>query len=920
MRESTAVENGDCLSKLPPATAEQLNIVRILSKPGDDVDLRRLVAQLKELTSCNEDQAVTALYDCENDLERAVELLLDRFRSGADEEWHTTGKKLRAKHATEDHETSSHCHSLDGEVENERLNRSKVSSDSSGKNDSGLGYQSHPDKVSASAQSPGVQHDFSDTQSKKKDARGKMGISSPHASRTPVELGKGNSGLGPRSDPVRGSSFKRHLTQSKSTDGWDPYTEYGEWGGEAIEVVNSKASIACDFREDSSLPDGLFVDTDNPSVKTVDSLHSGESMAHSPDSDLSSKLSSLTDKESIFVSKASSKAPPPGFSSLPDAPVFIAPDLIVRASTQWKYKFGDVCSPILPSTPGVPITPRALRPPVSQTSQGNLLCTASSRPDLDSQMFSPYVSSPPSKLSNTNFTLDKSTTRGLLENPPMENNTVISNTQYPEHFSSENLPTKSPATFPTSQNSQPASAGTFGTENGTGKSGFLESSLKNYMLDNLPGEMNKLSGGDSSQNSKQVQHNLQTSTAQAQPIGSSFTHNQVHAPIQHHLPKGAIPHIPLHTSQQPLVSNPSQPHQQAAALPPGMPHFISQFAPPAYHMFNLPGGSGNAPIFDLEQLQLLQQQQRLFYDMHLQHQAATTAQSLLSSSEACSTSKSNHITGPLGHVTAANPAMRSDILAPAIGHAPQMMPPGHSYFSYPGFVVMNGYTNAFLNQQQSSQDGQVQTTGHSGSPLGQQQSQPTSSTQPYGGMKSVNTVVSYDDIFELKYGDPSKQVGYKTNSHLPSGYGSYQPHVPSTDGVGNKISASGHPVGGVLTQGFNPNTSGIGNSGPQQFSPSFYPPAAAPYLSAAVAVAAAAAASAQQQQQQQPMTGGASANSAGQPNTVGGGNQVGQGVTGPNQMHLSTNPGQPLVMGNTGPGLHHVHHQHHAHQRSVIPH
>lgn len=50
------------------------------------------------------------------------------------------------------------------------------------------------------------------------------------------------------------------------TSGWDPYTEYGEWTGEAIEVVNSNASIDEWCPEQSSLPE-LFVDTEQSTAK-----------------------------------------------------------------------------------------------------------------------------------------------------------------------------------------------------------------------------------------------------------------------------------------------------------------------------------------------------------------------------------------------------------------------------------------------------------------------------------------------------------------------------------------------------------------------------------------------------------------------------------------------------------------------------
>ena len=127
-------ENGDYLSKMPTATAEQLNIARILVKQDDEMNLRQFVIQvityyfdniflqLQELTECTEDQAVTALYDCENDLERAVELLLDKFRCGVEEEWHTSTKKGKSKQVAQTVSLKKHLIHL----HRKRLNKFRI--------------------------------------------------------------------------------------------------------------------------------------------------------------------------------------------------------------------------------------------------------------------------------------------------------------------------------------------------------------------------------------------------------------------------------------------------------------------------------------------------------------------------------------------------------------------------------------------------------------------------------------------------------------------------------------------------------------------------------------------------------------------------------------------------------------------------
>ncbi|KAA3674420.1 uncharacterized protein DEA37_0001870, partial [Paragonimus westermani] len=856
-RDFVDLDNGSCLAKMPAATAEQLNIAKILSKPGDNIDISYFVAQ--ELTSCTEDQAVTALYDCENNLERAVE---------SPNLLHCTVQFRKKTLKT-------------AGLEKQRLLEA-------------CGVSCQPKVV---LRVPRLR--FLRSKRDQRNRRNQIGKSSGLVD----EVGR-------KTEPSLSKSTSR--APAADAAGWDPYTEYGEWGGEAIEVVNSNAYIPRENPEET-LRDELFVDIENnPSQEpySTETIHSVDKTAKK-----STREEDSTD--SLFVSRVFSKQPPPAFTNLPSDAVFVVPGLFSRTS-RWSAKFGGelcvqsklsaACTPAGNSAP-------SKEPACNQTSQ-NKLPNLSKDQANDPQVYPPYMPSPSSKSSASNFDINKpGSARSLLETPtPSDKKTdLISSTYATSHFQNASA-TPNVTAFSASQKPQPNVA--FNTENGADQSAYLESSLKTYLLESLPKEMNKLSVGDVPQNPKTSQFNMQSVQQSQQTVTPPFSHTQgsTTATLQHQLGKVPMSHISphgsLHSTQQPMVSGAS--HQpQTAALPPGMPHFISQFAPPAYHMFNLPGSSGNQPtIFELDQLQFLQQQQRLLYDMHLQQQSSTTAQSLTSSAEAASAGKpaSHNMPGTLGHVTAANAGIRPDLLASAMGHAPQMMPPGHPYFSYPGFVVMNGYANAFLNQQQQSgQDsGQAQTTGHGGSPITQHQTVPTNSTQSYGSMKAVNPGVSgYDDLFDMKYGDPTKQVGFK-NSIQPAGaYGPYQGQVTSTETVASKMSACVHP-GGALAQGY--GTSSGGSAGTQPFSASFYPSAASPYLTAAAAAVAAAAAAAASAQQQASSSGNLSAASANQSNTGGttaassSNTQVGGCSGGPNQLHMSAN--QPHSMGQGDPKRH----------------
>ncbi|KAF5394100.1 UBA/TS-N domain protein, partial [Paragonimus heterotremus] len=696
-RDFVDLDNGSCLAKMPAATAEQLNIAKILSKPGDNIDISYYVAQLQELTSCTEDQAVTALYDCENNLERAVELVLDKFRCGTDDEWHTTGRKSRVKHTSaNESEHTLHSSPQEENAENCRFRKTK----SVGSARSELPAQSSSPCPAAELPKSG-DLDFRSKRGDQRNRRSQTGKSTGLVDEVGRKVETSFSKSTSRA-PVADAAGRDYKTRSKVSefDGWDPYTEYGEWGGEAIEVVNSNAYIPREIPEEETLRDELFVDIENNSTQEppyTETIHPVDKTVQKP-------IKEGDSSDSLFVSKVFSKQPPPAFANLPNDVVFVVPDLFSRNS-RWSAKFGgELCvqGKLPAARTAVNATP-SKEPTCNQTSQ-NSLPNLSKDQVSDPQIYSSYVPSPPSKPSDSGFDMNKpGSARSLLETPtPSDKKTDLIPSSYPANHFQNASATPNVSTFPVSQKPQPSVA--FNSENGGGQSGYLESSLKNYLLESLPKEMNKLSVGDVPQNPKTSQFNMQSVQQSQQTLNPPFSHTQGNttATLQHQLGKVPMSHISshgsLHSTQQPIVSGAS--HQpQTAALPPGMPHFISQFAPPAYHMFNLPGSSGNQPtIFELDQLQFLQQQQRLLYDMHLQQQSSTTAQSLTSSAEAASAGKpaSHSIPGTLGHVTAANAGIRPDLLASAMGHAPQMLPPGHPYFSYPGFVVMVCFHNCFV--------------------------------------------------------------------------------------------------------------------------------------------------------------------------------------------------------------------------------
>ena len=401
------------------------------------------------------------------------------------------------------------------------------------------------------------------------------------------------------------------------------------------------------------------------------------------------KMLENVDANDLFVTKAHSAVPPRAFKNIPDVPVFIVPGLIPSISTKYEPLFGgESLGSNSQRLTSLPVPSNLSSDSAQQTAiSSSLPSHIPADVDLAPSKYTYGQLSHPVQPGGFDLKNPTSALTALLETSVKDNDkrdgTEFSNRRFDSAISSKNSFAANHKT------QQPVPMGPGSPE----QPNYLEPNLKNY-LDGLSDNITKLNVNDTvSQSSKPSQFTLQQSVTPSQQTLNSFQHNQNIQPMPQ-LNKSSLPHSSSHSSGHAIQHSApnTQSHQPAATLPPGMPHFISQFAPPAYHMFNLPGGSGATPtLFDLDHLQLIQQQQRMIYDMHIQQQAATTAQShLTSNSDSASTSKtpSHNLTGSIGHVTAPSPGIRPDMLTPAMGHTPQMVAPGHPYFPYPGFVVM----------------------------------------------------------------------------------------------------------------------------------------------------------------------------------------------------------------------------------------
>lgn len=58
-------------------TAEQMRLAQIIESKTEDPDLKDKIKQVMDATRKTEDEVCTALHDCDNDPDRAVNMLLE---------------------------------------------------------------------------------------------------------------------------------------------------------------------------------------------------------------------------------------------------------------------------------------------------------------------------------------------------------------------------------------------------------------------------------------------------------------------------------------------------------------------------------------------------------------------------------------------------------------------------------------------------------------------------------------------------------------------------------------------------------------------------------------------------------------------------------------------------------------------------
>ncbi|EUB61927.1 U11/U12 small nuclear ribonucleoprotein [Echinococcus granulosus] len=720
----------------PKATAEQLNLARLLNTNSDEGDKQFKLKQIQECTECDLEEAILALHDADNNVQRAIENLIDAKYAN---DWQDTITK-RSK---------SKRHPVQKSKPNAGADRSK------GDSPSPLNCKN------AAALSDNV-------------AQKSLKLYNGKGSNKQATNGQSRNG------PTNETAVAKKAPHSEATyiENWD--IECGEWKGEAIEVVNSAANIPINIHDDTELLKLLTWESVESSSEKCDEVGGQDEMnvgvkVKSGDAEVNERAPSNPRTEDqvkivrdrLFKKYARSSTPPS--SHVPNTPVFFAPG--ARNTT------------LMGNTSA--LENGAIQ---AQVLLHERISGSDVKVDQDADLSrSNQIPKRKSLNNEQNFN-----SQDGVKPPDQCNFSPAMNTLLQSVRSiQQNLQADQP--YPTPLQNASAHKETYTKIQDHGSP---HSRAQTHPVNNFEGpksySYNLL--GDLSQTVKQVSLEMQVGKTDAftQSISSTQSENVVSAPYSMQPTKQTVTQppqmnktisaMPPNAGQQPLPTTQPQLHP---VMHPGFPTLLSHLQP-NMSLFNFPGGSGPAApphLFEMDHFQALQQQRMLFEMQQSQHppqhtQTIANENSLPNASaDVISSTKS---TVPMHQVTTAN-----------VGS-------GITFLPYSGgMVLMNGYPNAYLGQQQPSQAGgsQNQSPGHGGSPLSHpsnQQQYPKSINSPanytgYQGLRQPN----FEEVGDIFYSNLAKQMAYK---HTASGVqGFYNPPMqqPSKPGGGPDLSLGG---------------------------------------------------------------------------------------------------------------------------------
>ncbi|KAM7537909.1 hypothetical protein Aperf_G00000062443 [Anoplocephala perfoliata] len=720
MAKSGKTKTGSAAPKLaanaPKATMEQINLAKLLTTGSDDVATEQFkLQQIQECTACTLDIAVSALHDADNDVHRAIEILLD---TKYEDDWRDmVPKRTKSKRQNEQKSKNDKIKEKPKFGSNQSLNDKKTNI---------------PDAPKKQVKANG----------NKKNAK--------------------QSKTDPDKTPRKPSN-----SEIPPTEAWA--LECGEWKGEAIEIVNSCVDIPLNIHEDTELLKLVTSESIEPPVESVkeEAVEVVENKPEEPTKEEVEKPEELaaepTDqikliKAQLFSTFARSATPPS--SDTPVVPIYFAP-----GST--------VCS-LRDDISSVEFGTNYLHPPLPQFNQ--YIYAKSDQPvELNKSQIASVQ-----KLANS----DRVDSQERLTNP-----------NHPG-FSSV-VPPLIPQVTPVAPMLQPDQAFSAPLQNVSVQKESYTKIQEQAASQGHPQTVNNFDKpynynilGELSQNMKNVSLDMQAGKTDAftQSVSSAQPDNMAAAPYQ--LQSSKPPGVQQSQINKPISVIPPSTGQQQQSMPTTqaplhtfmhLPQLMSQLQHNV-PFFNFPQGSpatAPPPIFDIDQFHALQQQ-RVLYEMqgHAPPQTVASDGNMPTAGSADVIASTKPANMPIHQVTPAN------------------VNSGFAFMPYTsGMVLMNGYPNTYLGQQQSSQAAvpQSQSPGHGGSPLSHasnnQFPKTINSAPSYTGYPNLRQS-NFEEVGEAFYQNLSKQMNYK---HAPGVQGYYNAPKPDMSLGNNRQQAVGMP-------------------------------------------------------------------------------------------------------------------------------
>lgn len=524
--------------------------------------------------------------------------------------------------------------------------------------------------------------------------------------------------------------------------------ECGEWKGEAIEIVNSCVDIPLNIHEDSELLKLVTAETiEPPSAERYVCF-------------LCPILHISIKEEAVEAPEIKSKEP----AKKPEKPEEPAAEPIDQVEVIRAQLFSTFARSATPPPSDTPVVPVYFAP-------GSTVCSL--RDDISSVEFGTNYLHPPLPQfnqyiyakSDQSVELDEvqvAAVRKPTDSDRVESQERLNNPNHPA-FPSVVTPLI-PQVTPVAPMLQPDQAFCAPLQNVSVQKESYSKIQEQAAPQGHPQTVNNFDKsynynilGELSQNMKNVSLDMQAGKADAftQSVSSTQSDNMTAASYQ--LQSSKPPGVQQSQLNKPISVIPPSTGQQQQSMPTTqaplhtfmhLPQIMSQLQHNV-PFFNFPQGSAAAappPIFDMDQLQALHQQ-RVIYEMqgHAPPQTGANDGNMPTAGSADVIASTKPANMPIHQVTPAN------------------VNSGFAFMPYTsGMVLMNGYPNTYLGQQQSSQAPvtQSQSPGHGGSPLSHasnnQFPKAINSAPSYTGYPNMRQT-NFEEVGEAFYQNLSKQ-------------------------------------------------------------------------------------------------------------------------------------------------------------------